>query len=1069
MSGIFTNAASQVSQAQRPLGNIRLQTSVQGKPIPIGYGQNRIAANVIWMDGQAAYTVSSTSVSGGGKGGGSSGKSAGGATANANQQITYSVNFLLAFCEGPTAVGPPTYVYNGNSVEVFSTANLPGNVYGVNGEYNFGYVDGSYGQGVLPFLTTHYPSAALAYRGMTYIPATPIYLGASTVLPPFSVSMTFAINSTLPGLMDAGPPLIIDDFLTNVYYGVGFPSSRLHSDIINDTGPYAFWCYAQDLVLSPIIDTQKAATDYLQEWMQATYSQFVWSSGVLKVVPYGDQGVSGNGFTYTPPAFAPYSISDFHLGKGSHQIDDPVVVSRKRMEDVNNTVRIEYLDAHNAPTAMGYFNPWIVEAKDDALINTFGIKAKATQQMYGYTYGPPVTTIANLLLQRETQILNSYEFTVSGRYILLDPMDIVEINDPVLGMVNFPVRITEITENDDYTLTIQAEDFPAGAATSPSFASEPGATGALNYNSDPGFINPPLIWEPTDLYAGGLFVYMAITPQNIPAWGGCEVWASYDNITYQKIGVQRAITRLGFLTQAFPGFVPTPNTPFIDQTNFIFADFGLSQAVITSGSLADVSALNTLLYLFDTGEYVAYLNATPTGTYQYEFSYLNRAAYGSSSAGTCPLSSYIIRLDQAVFQIPYTPDRIGTSVSLKFLSFNIYGGARQGLEDVPAYTYAFAGTALTSPLPDVQNFVTSYVGGITYLDWDPVTDFRSPIFYEIRKGAAWTTSQFFGLFAHGHHPATGDDTYWIKAVCRPVPGLIVYSEDAVSWDVINSVITENLLAEFIEDNSGANWDGALVNLVRDGPFISTQQTTTDLLLAPDVLPLDWLASTGTVIGYYYSVNVIDSGYVCPQLIQVIYQGNGQGTTDFFNPGPPNNNDIFAHADIFDELAGTSVNIYPEIALSQDGGLTYGPYQKYQPGQYVCRTAQIRMVLQSNDSANVIAVLTQMIIAIYLQTRVDHPLINSPISAAVNTITFAPDGAASPAPFNSGPNAGTTNISPGVTITAGGVPGVQVDINNRAAGDQLFIAGLTKASVSVEVTNNVGTPVARNVTMQVWGF
>ena len=66
-------------------------------------------------------------------------------------------------------------------------------------------------------------------------------------------------------------------------------------------------------------------------------------------------------------------------------------------------------------------------------------------------------------------------------------------------------------------------------------------------------------------------------------------------------------------------------------------------------------------------------------------------------------------------------DYIGRVIYIKLLSFNQFGGGQQALVDVGAFAYTVQGTALFSPLPNVQNFVSSYVGNITYLDWDPIT------------------------------------------------------------------------------------------------------------------------------------------------------------------------------------------------------------------------------------------------------------------------------------------------------------------------------------------------------------
>ena len=46
------------------------------------------------------------------------------------------------------------------------------------------------------------------------------------------------------------------------------------------------------------------------------------------------------------------------------------------------------------------------------------------------------------------------------RYALLEPMDIVLLTDATLGLVNKPVRLTAIEEDDNGELTMTAEEIP---------------------------------------------------------------------------------------------------------------------------------------------------------------------------------------------------------------------------------------------------------------------------------------------------------------------------------------------------------------------------------------------------------------------------------------------------------------------------------------------------------------------------------------------------------------------------------------------------------------------------------
>lgn len=77
------------------LSALRVQTSSYGQVIPILYGQNRIAARLIWAgDFQAIPHTSTTKV--GGKGLGS-----GGGNAISNTTYTYQTAVAMALCQGP--------------------------------------------------------------------------------------------------------------------------------------------------------------------------------------------------------------------------------------------------------------------------------------------------------------------------------------------------------------------------------------------------------------------------------------------------------------------------------------------------------------------------------------------------------------------------------------------------------------------------------------------------------------------------------------------------------------------------------------------------------------------------------------------------------------------------------------------------------------------------------------------------------------------------------------------------------------------------------------------------------
>jgi hypothetical protein len=653
---------------------------------------------------------------------------------------------------------------------------------------------------------------------------------------------------------------------------------------------------------------------------------------------------------------------------------------------------------------------------------------------------------------------------------------VITITDPGLSSSAITVRIKEITENQDSTLTMIAEDYLAGSASSPLYGSQPGQGAIPDYNVASGNVAAPVLFEPTDELAHGLFIWGAVTGADLTTWGGCEVWASWDGLTYVKIG-ENLIggARMGVLTSTLANFVAPVQGPSLDNTNTLAVDLTMSHGQLASGSVTDNLLFGSMLWV--DGELISYQNAAVTGTYSYNLTALNRGALGTDitahAAGT-----FATRIDQGIFSVPYTQDKIGAQLFLKFLSFNKYSANKQGLQDVAAFTYSIIGTALISPLPDVVNFVSSFVGNITYLDWDIVDDFRSPILYEIRKGASWDSGQFVGTFAHPHVPAIGDADYWIEAVCTPTAGLTVYSANPVHIGIAGSVVPLNLVASYDEGIIGSNWPGTLSGDVQnDGTFIRTifsnpASLGVDFLSIPDVFdPVifdKFLYGSGQ--GYYTipDSHIIDEGRLAPCLVQIIYAAEGIGSTDFFNPGPPDNNDIFAHVDIFDSAANRFIDVHPEISISTDG-VTFGPYQRYQAGIYNLWKVKARMFISSLDPLNVEAALSQFVFIVYAPTRTDHPLVNFALPPGGQAITFAPDGAVVPSAFRGGPNGGVITPSAGVILAnPAAVPGIQVANLSLVAGDEIFLTGLSLSGITIQV-KNAGVGVTRNVTVQAWGF
>jgi hypothetical protein len=292
---------------------------------------------------------------------------------------------------------------------------------------------------------------------------------------------------TIVDVFDADPSASLADYLANARYGCGFPTAN-----IGDLSALQNYAYATGLFISPAWVASQAANDYLRDFATGLNGEFVWSSGSLTFVPYGDTAISGFGKTYTPPSAPIYTLDDddFMKNEGTAGVgvsaftsDDPVVCVRTRPSDAYNDVKVEYLDRGNS------YNPAVAEAQDNAGIDAYGLRPADTKQLHFFCSVAPAMMSAQLQLGRQ-QVRNLYSFTVPWYFILLDPMDIVAINDSRLGLVNQWVRIREITENQqDGTLTFTAEEYLQGTGSAPVYGSQPLLGYVPNIDAIPSSVN----------------------------------------------------------------------------------------------------------------------------------------------------------------------------------------------------------------------------------------------------------------------------------------------------------------------------------------------------------------------------------------------------------------------------------------------------------------------------------------------------------------------------------------------------------------------------------------------------
>lgn len=868
---------------------------------------------------------------------------------------------------------------------------------------------------------------ALGYSGIAYTAVANYQLGNSPQLGNHNFEVYGIHSDSVAGKIDADPSLVIESLLNDDKFGAGFPSTV-------DLSSYQSYALATGLLISPAYTEQSQCATLLTDIAAATNAEFVWSNDTLTMVPYCAQAITGNGVTYTPATAPLFDLDDDDFIAADD--DDPVKITRKRVDDSFNSIKIEYLNRANQ------YNAEVAEAKDQASIEAYGLRQSKATDAHLFADSTAANTAAQLMLQRQA-VQNKYEFTLDQRYIVLDPMDIVTI--PV-GSERQWVRIKEITEDDDGNLGIEAEEVLDGTGVPAEYTFETSTGFQTNYNTPADGVNDPVIFEPTAQLAEALEVWIAASGGE--NWGGCDVYISTDDQTYQRAGRINGSSRQGLLTAQLPTVVESTITQTIDDTNTLAVDLSMSRGQLLSGTQQDALNLSTLCYV--DGEYVAFQTATLTDQNKYDLTYLVRGAMGTSPS-THEIGSQFARVDDSLFSYTFTPDRIGQTIYIKMVSFNIYGSGEENIADVSPYTYVIKGTAYSSPLPSIENLRLVFNSDIAQLVWDEIEDFR-PVMYEIRKGATFDTAQSLGRLAHPPFTLLSDDTYWIVGYSQPVSGLQVYSETPASITVVGTSIQQNIIANWDEKSTG--WTGTLEGTaaVLDGDVVLGP--IGDILTDPDILTNPDLLTYGGMGDGIYEIptaHQIDIGRIAPCMVIINWRSFGQLVSENIL----DDTDVLSDNDVLNFQSTAVTDVFPEISLSLDG-TTWGDWQKYVAGVYNFRKIKIRVQLKTYDP-QVRAYLEEFSFSVDVPDRNDH-YVGQVIDAGGTALVFSPDNdRGTPTPFNGGPPDSPT------------VPSILVTIWDANAGDTVKITNQTLSGCTLQVLNSSGTGITKTVTIVARGY
>jgi hypothetical protein len=644
----------------------QIQTTNASTPIPIVWGSNVLTPTCVWYGDFMSEKKRSKLA---GKGG------ATGAVTGQHKETVYKASLIMPIAEGPITDIARCWPTSWAPIDLISAG--------------FGLFYGNDPQAPWSYMTTNHPTEALGYNGIAYLAAYEYDLGptASVGSTKFEVVGIFSHVNPVPIYdgatlayigTDADPALIIQDFLTNTQYGMEFPAESIATDTLIGYNGYSYqtYCAAIGFVMSPALVDQEAGNSILSRWLKLTNSTCVWTSGVLKFLPLADGPVTGNGYTWTPNTTALYLLTDEDFeDQGVDQ--DPVQVTRSDPYSIPNRLDLEIcsrLDEYHT----GPISVW-----DQTSIDRYGLRHGGSTSAHEICDVAVGQLSAQLILQRGLYIRRTFKFKLSWEFGLLDPMDIVEISDPALGLTSQVVRITDIEEDENGLLSITAEEYPGTVGTAVAYPVQAnGNTGTPNFNYTAVAISAPVIFAPpTSLSLGVNQIWVAVSPSTTdPFWEGCYVWASLDGVTYAQVGTILGASTIGVTTASLPSYIlANPDT-----TNTLHVSMAASHQPLSSTTAPHAAAGVTTCYV--GGEYISYTTATLTGVDTYDLTSLYRGLDGVPSATIASGSPFVLLSDPLfTYSIPTT--MIGQTIYLQFQSFNIGGAGLQPLTSCTVYTY----------------------------------------------------------------------------------------------------------------------------------------------------------------------------------------------------------------------------------------------------------------------------------------------------------------------------------------------------------------------------------------------
>jgi hypothetical protein len=465
-------------------------------------------------------------------------------------------------------------------------------------------------------------------------------------------------------------------------------------------------CRANGLWGSVSMTSQSSASDWLKSLYSAADAAPVYLGSKLFSFPYSEVSTAGNGATYTAPT-ASGPVADLDADNGDFVGDDgtPKLTTASRINQ-DNVLSMQCISRE------ANYAQITVRQPDAASIALYGLREGDATVNNAVQDATVARSLLGIQVRRNQYGGDTWEFTVSPRWGLLAPMDLITITDRVQGLVRLPVRITAFNEQKDGGFEATAEPFVYGMCAPTALSTTTPTTNSNSTTESAGNVNAPVILEPTSALSGHtsqsqLWIAVSSAAKN---YGGCQVYISTDGgASYNAAGdplVGSATT--GATTADWPAAADP------DTANDLALDLSESLGTLLSYLASDEDKALYPCYVAGGGSYsipyelMTYATATLTATNKYTLkatgtgNKLRRGVLGAPTAGVGvdhPSGSRFVFLSPAgtgILKLDMAAAWVGVELHIKICSFNSFGSAAQSLSDVTDYTYTPGGASGTT-------------------------------------------------------------------------------------------------------------------------------------------------------------------------------------------------------------------------------------------------------------------------------------------------------------------------------------------------------------------------------------